>query len=184
MRAPNVHVLAVIATAAGLFAGLGTPASAADPAPGATATRPCTPADLSLREVGATGGALPAATYALRNGAAAACRVSGLIGVRLFDAQGKPIRLRVGPNSAMPMLLTLAPGDEASFTITYGRTGTSQCVASTRIDVYLPEQSVPLSAPATFTGCAFPSVRISALRLGAPSPAPSPLSMPTSGFVT
>jgi len=171
-------VLAVIAAAAGVLAGLGAPA-AADPTPTATAapaaaTQPCASSDLALREVSATGGALPEAVYALRNRGAAGCRISGSIGIRLFDAQGKPISLRFGPNSAMPMLLTLAAGDEASFTVTYGRLGTAQCVTSARIEVYLAPQLTPVSAATTFTACAFPSIRISYLRLAAPSPAPSP----------
>jgi Protein of unknown function (DUF4232) len=188
MRVPSPHVVAVMAAVAAALAGASAPARAADPAPAATASPPCMPADLTLREVSSTAGALPAAVYALHNHGASACRIAGALDIRLFDAQGKPIRLRIGPNSTAPALFVLGAGDDASFTITYGRTGTSQCAAAARIDIYLPGQSIALSAPATFTGCAFPSVRISPLRAGAPSPAPSaapsPVPFPMSGLVT
>lgn len=188
MSMPNLRVLAVIALAAAASAGLGARASAADtvPAkePAAPAARPCAPADLTLREVSATAGALPEAVYALRNRGAAACLIAGSVGIRLFDAQGKPIPLRTGPNSALPAQLALAVGDEAWFTVTYGRTGTSQCVTSARIEVSLPAQTTPLSAPTGFTGCAFPSIRISNVRQGVPSPAPSAAPSPAMRLVT
>lgn len=178
--------LAVLVTVLGFLEGTGSPALAAEPNPAAAtdqALRPCAPPDLALREVSATVGALPAAVYGLRNRGAAACRISGTAGIRMFDAQGKQIELRFGPKSAMPMLLTLAPGDEASFTVTYGRTGTEQCATAARIDVYLPPQPAPISAATSFRACALPSLRVSNLRLGVPSAtppaAPSPPAVPS-----
>jgi hypothetical protein len=144
----------------------------------APVTPPCEPADVTLREVSVAGGALPQGVYALRNHGAGACRIAGRVGIRLFDAQGKPIPLRIGPNSAMPVLLTLAPSDEATFTVTYGRPGTEQCTTSARIEVYLAPQPVPVSAPTSFVGCAYPALRISNLRLGAPTRPPSALPSP------
>jgi hypothetical protein len=159
-------------------------ASAAEPSPAAASTAapaqtaaPCTPAALALREVSATAGVLPEAVYALGNRGAAACRISGAVGIQMFDAQGKPLPLRFGPNSTMATLLTLGPADEASFTVTYGRPGVAQCAPAARIDVYLAPELPPVSAATSFTACALPAVRVSSLRLGVPpaagSPAPS-----------
>jgi hypothetical protein len=163
-------------------AGFAAP-SAAEPSPAAASTAPaqtaapCAPAALALREVSETAGVLPEAVYALGNRGAAACRISGSLGIRMFDAQGKPLPLRFGPNSTMATLLTLGPADEASFTVTYGRPGVAQCALAARIDVYLAQELPPVSAATSFTACALPAVRVSSLRLGVPpaagSPAPS-----------
>lgn len=176
MRLPDLRLLAVAAAAIGALAAGGSPALAQATATPST-TAPCAAADLALREVSATAGALPQAVYALHNRGAAACRISGRIGIRLFDAQGKPIAVRIGPNSAMPMLLTLAPGDEGTFTVTYGRFGTEQCTPSARIEVYFAPQLVPVSSQTSFVACAVPALRISNLRLG-PAPAPSAVPSP------
>jgi Protein of unknown function (DUF4232) len=184
MRRPDLRPLAVLATAFGFFALGGALAAAAEPQPAASpgaaarAVTACAPSDLTLREVSATAGALPSAVYALRNGGSAACRIAGEVGIRMLDAHGATLRLRFGPNSMMPVLLTLAAGDEASFTVTYGRAGTAQCGTAARVEVYLPPNTTPVGAPTTFTACALPSVRVSALRLGVPA-APSPSPAPT-----
>jgi hypothetical protein len=180
MRRPDLRLLAALVAALGFLEATGAPA-AAEPSPAAApagAIQPCATSDLALREVSATVGVVPQAVYALRNRGTAACRISGAVGIRMLDAQGKPLALRFGPNSMMAMLLTLAAGDEASFTVTYGRPGTTNCATAARIDVYIAPQLTPVSAATTFTACALPSVRVSNLRLGVPpalqSPAPSP----------
>ena len=188
MRVPDLRLLAVVAAVAGALAAGRSPASAAAdrstvaqaaPAAAPVTVPPCAAADLALREVGVAGGALPQGVYAMRNRGTAPCRIAGRVGIRLFDAQGKAIPLRIGPNSAMPVLLTLAPGDEGSFTVTYGRTGTQECTTSARIEVYVAAEPMPVSAaPTSFIGCGYPALRISNLRLGVPTPAPSALPSP------
>ena len=181
MRLPDLRALAVVAVTLGLIAAGRSPAwAAADPSPlplpaaSAAPDSACASSDLVLREAAATGGPVPDAVYVLRNRGTAACRIAGGVGIRLFDAQGKPLPLRIGPRSTMPMLIALGPGGEASFTVTYGRPGLGQCATSARIDVYLAPQLTPVSAPTSFVACAFPAVRISNLRPGAPVPAPEP----------
>ena len=142
-----------------------TPAatSAPSPQPGPTSAPParvrsCAAADLALREVIGKhdDGAAPAVwTYAVQNRSGSACRLAGSAGIRLLDAHGKELPLRFAPRTTMAMLLTLAPGNEAWFMVSYaphGRNAASACTKSARIEVFFP-QVAPLSARSTMPAC-------------------------------
>jgi hypothetical protein len=164
-----------------------TAAPAASPAPNAPAlpkdgVAPCAASDLALREVvGKAGGTPPAMwTYAVKNRGAAACRLIGSAGIRLIDARGKEIPLHFGVRTMMAMLLTLRPGAEASFTVSYmpqARDASPSCEKGARIEVFFPAQTTPLIAKSTMTGCSGLLVRVSNLRLGvASADEPTPMS--------
>jgi len=157
---------------------LGSPApatAAPNPQPGPTNAAPaqlrsCAASDLALREViGKTDAAPPAMwTYAVKNRSDSACRLVSNAGIRLLDAHGKELPLRFTPRTTMAMVLTLAPGNEASFTVRYaphaGDTA-GECTKSARIEVLFP-QLAPLSARSTMPACSGLRVQVSNLRLG------------------
>ena len=117
MRLPVKFAFAVGSVLLALLGGVeAAGAAAADVSPAALA--PCESSALALREV--TVGRAPGdALFVLENRGAAACRIIGSVGIRLFDAAGGPIPLRFAPRTMMAMLLTLEPGAEASFTVTF-----------------------------------------------------------------
>jgi hypothetical protein len=82
----------------------------------------------------------------------------------LFDAQGKLIDVRFAVRNTMAMLVTLAPGDEASFSIAFSPHPPMESVTTARIEVDLAPQLVPVSAPTTIAAYSGPLVRISNLR--------------------
>ena len=165
MIAVAIRAVAVIATSLGTLAGLPATAAAASEA-AAPVVPQCATSDLALRQV--KNAAPPSldtdVVFALQNVGAASCTVSGGIGIRLFDAQGKPIELHFAVRYAMAMLIVLAPGDEASFSITFAPHPAMESVTAARIDVYVTAQSAPVSAPATIVAFSGPAVRISNLR--------------------
>jgi uncharacterized protein DUF4232 len=187
MRDPVLRLLAAVPVLV-MCAALAAPAAAASepvatPAP---ALQPCVASDLSLREVSAPAAPDPSALYALENTGSAACRISGGVGIRLFDPDGKPIPLRFAPRTAMALLLTLAPGQEASFTVTTGPHASGRCAPSARIEVFVAPQPVPVAAKTAFVVCAGGLTRVSNLQLGVPSAVPSaPASLsPSAKLVT
>ena len=143
--------------------------------------RACAASDLALREViGKADGAPPAMwTYAVKNRSGSACRLIGSAGIRLLDARGKELPLRFAPRTMMAMLLILASGNEASFTVSYAphaRDAGSECTKSARIDVLFP-QLAPMSARSTMPACTGLLVHVSNLRLGvAEAEVPAPAS--------
>jgi hypothetical protein len=147
--------------------------------------RPCAASDLVLREViGKADGAPPAVwTYAVKNRSGSACRLVGSAGFKLLDASGKELPLHFAPRTMMAMLLTLAAGNEASFTVTYAphaRDAATDCAKSARIEVFFPDQLAPLSAKTTMPACSGLVVRVSNLRLGVASTVvPTPASLVT-----
>src|ERR1700681_464056 len=177
MIAANMRAVALIATSLGVLAGTAVTAAAATQVTPAAAA-PCAPSDVSLRQV--TNAAPPSpdveTVYALQNGGATPCRVSGGVNIRLFDAQGKLIELRFAARNRMAMLLTLAPGDEATFSISFAPHAPMESVTTARIEVYVAAQLVPVSAPTTIAAFSGPAVRVSNLRL-VPS-TPSRLMLP------
>ena len=174
-------LLAVLAAALWTAGGLAT---SADASPGARMTappsspgmQPCAPSDLTLREIplGAAGGLDPVMAYALKNSGSAACRISGGVGIRLFDADGNAAQLRFAPRTAMPMLLTLAPGDEAWFTLTYVLPlAGAACTAAGRIEVFVPPQTAAVAVKTSLAACSGATVRVSNLRAGVPTAVPT-----------
>jgi hypothetical protein len=147
-------------------------ARAAEPgaSPAASAAAPaCATSALALREV--TLGRPPGeALFVLENRGDAACRISGSVGIRLFDAAGAPIPLQFAPRMAMALLLTLEPGAEASFTVAFAAQSPQRCVNAARIEVSLAAQTVPLSETTSMIACTGAPVRVSNLRLGVPPP--------------
>jgi Protein of unknown function (DUF4232) len=160
---------------------LGSPPPVTAPAPATVPPNPppldlrsCAPSDLALREVGKTHDAHPAGwIYAVKNHTGSACRIVGSPGLRLFDASGKELPLKFAPRTMMAMLLTLAPGAEASFTVSYGpQHGTNtatDCKRAARIEAFFPDERSPLSAKSTLPACAGLLVNVSNLRLVAVS---------------
>lgn len=181
MSVPTPRVLAVAVAALAVLAAAASPATAfadASAATGAAApagAQPCAPADLLLRQAAPAAAATPSpdapvpdAIYVLKNRGAVACTISGGVGVRLFDPNGDAIALRVAPRNAMPLLLTLAPGDEASFTVSFAPHGTARCATSARIEVYLAPQLAPLAAATSLQACSGATMTVSNLRFGLP----------------
>ncbi len=146
-------------------------ASITDPPPAAVAA--CAAQDLALREVRtAPAGELASnAVYALQNRGVAPCRIVGPAGIRLFDANGTAFALRFAVRNVMAMLLTLPPGYEASFVVSYVPHAPQLCPVSASITVYLPAQTASLTAPATLAACTGSELRVGNLRLGIPLPA-------------
>ena len=173
MIAVAIRAVAVSATSLFVLAGLAAPAAAASD-PGAAAVPQCATSDLALRQVksaATTPSPDAEALFALQNAGAASCTVSGGIGIRLFDAQGKPIELRFAVRNTMAMLITLAPGEEATFSVGFAPHPPMDSVTTARIDVYLTPQSAPVSAPAAIAAYGGPAVRVSNLRRTAVIPA-------------
>jgi Protein of unknown function (DUF4232) len=149
----------------------------ATPAPNA-AKNACRPQDLALRDAGADPSSdATRERYALQNVGLGPCRISGWLNAVLRDANGAPIVLQVAPRNKMAMLLALARGHEASFTIAYpgsgGPNGEQRCVAAQTIAVTIAGATTPLVAPTRITPCppaTGPGMRISNLQLGVPLP--------------
>ena len=165
MIAVAIRAVVVIATSIGILAGLAAPAVAASEAAAAVVPQ-CATSDLALRQVKSAATPSPGteAVFALQNVGAASCTVSGGVGIRLFDAQGRPIELRFAVRNAMPILIALAPGDEASFSVAFAPHPPMESATAARIDVYVTPQSAPASAPATIVAYSGAAVRISNLR--------------------
>jgi hypothetical protein len=159
---------AVPATASGA-----SPAPVSSAPPGPQGLQPCASSDLVLRQAGAAASGPPDTVFALKNAGSAACRISGGVGIRLFDAHGDPIALRVAPRNAMPMLLTLAPGEEASFAVAFVPQKTAQCTTSARLEAYLAPQTTPVAANVAVPVCTGTTVHVSNLRAGVPVSAPT-----------
>jgi hypothetical protein len=170
-RRLSVLVCAVsIAVAPAALPGRASAADAALGAPAPIATAQCAVADLSLREVEASPSDQPTeATYIVENHGAAACRMSGGLGVRLLDPQGNEIPLRFAPRTAMAMLLTLPVSGRASFTVSYASPPAGRCAQAARIAAYVPAQTTPLLAPSTIGACTGVPVRVSNLTLLPPA---------------
>ena len=169
MIAATMRAVAVIATSLGVIAGAAVPAAGSEAAPAAAA--PCTPSDLALRQVKNPASPPDAdAVYALKNRGTTTCTVSGSVGIRLFDAQGKLIDLHFAVRNTMATLVILAPGDEATFSISFAPHAPLESVTTAHIEVYLAAQLVPVSAPTTIAAYAGPAVRVSNLRLTPPAP--------------
>lgn len=152
------------------------PSAAETPPPPAPAVQPCASSDLALRQVGMGAGGGPGAvvTFALRNRGTAACRMPGGVGIRLFDAQGGALPLRFAPRTAMALLLTLAPGDEASFTVSYAPPyGSIECKPAARIEVLVPPQFEAVGAKTSVPACTGAVMVVSNLRPGVPVSVPS-----------
>ena len=172
-----MRAVAIGATALGVLAGAAVPAAAASKAAPAVAP-PCATADLALRQAKSPEPPSPdaEAVYALQNRGTAACSVSGAVAIRLFDAQGKLIDVRSAVRNTMAMLVTLAPGDEATFGVSFAPHPAMESVTTARIEVSIAAQLVPVSAPTTIAAYSGPALRISNLRL-TPA-APSRLMLP------
>jgi uncharacterized protein DUF4232 len=156
-------ILAVLGgiDAAGAAEG-GSPAASA-------AALPCASSALALREV--TVGRPPGeALFVLENRGDAPCVLIGSVGIGLFDAAGAAIPLRFAPRTKMAMRLTLEPGAEASFTVTFAAQPPERCVTAARIEVFITAQTTPLSATTSLIACTAGPVRVSNLRLGVPPP--------------
>jgi hypothetical protein len=154
-------VLGGIEAAGAADAGAGPAGSAAAP--------PCASSALALREV--TVGRPPGeALFALENRGDAACRIIGSVGIHLFDAAGAAIPVRFAPRTQMAMLLTLEPGAEASFSVTFAAQPPERCVTAARVEVFLTPQTAPLSMTTSILACTAGPVRVSNLRLGVPPP--------------
>jgi len=121
-------------------------------------------------------------TYGVKNHSGSSCRIVGSPGIRLFDASGKELPLKFAPRTMMAMLLTLPPGGEASFTVSYGPQNTTNtatdCKRAARIEVFVPDLQSPLSAKSTMPACTGRLVHVSNLRLGiADAIVPTPASI-------
>jgi Domain of unknown function (DUF4232) len=149
------------------------PGGAATPAPAAAAPAAvpeCAPSELGLREIAVKPdhGDPTEATYVLQNRGSVSCRIVGSVGIRLLDPQGNSVPLRFAVRNAMAMLLTLAPGGEASFTVSYVAPVPARCAAADRIAVFVPPQTTAVTAPATIAACTGGQVRVSNLSMSAP----------------
>jgi hypothetical protein len=152
--------------------GIGAAAGAAEPNPSPPALAvapPCESSALALRQV-TVGRPTGDALFVLENRGDAACRIIGSVGIRLFDGSGTLIPLRFAPRTRMAMLLTLEPGAEASFTVTFAAQPPESCVTAARVEVFLTGQATPLSTTTSFVACTAGPVRVSNLRLGVPPP--------------
>jgi hypothetical protein len=150
-----------------------TPGAAASPVPQASAPAAvpeCATSELGLREIAVKPehGDPTEAKYVLQNRGSAPCRMVGAVGIRLLDPQGNSVPLRFAVRNAMAMLVTLAPGGEASFTVSYVPPVPARCAAADRIAVFIPSQTTPVTAPATIAACTGGQVRVSNLSMGAP----------------
>jgi len=132
---------------------------------------PCAAHDLELREVRTAppGELARDAIYAVQN-RAAACTLTGVAGIRLIGPDGNVFPLHFAVRNTMAMVLTLASEHEASFTVSYVPPAPARCPMSTRIEVFVPTQTVPLDAPASVMACAWPAIRVGNLRSGVPLP--------------
>ena len=173
MSVPVRRLLAV-ATALLVLGGAGLPAPASAQTPESAPS--CFAANLSLREAPSPDGVAPstATVFVVRNLGTMACRITGGLGIRLFDADGNAIPLRFAPRTMMALLLTLAPGAEASFTIGFGPHDAARCTIAARVEVAIPGQLPALGAPVTMTACSDAVATVSNLRLGLSAPLPPP----------
>ncbi|GAC1578167.1 MAG: hypothetical protein NVS3B7_11720 [Candidatus Elarobacter sp.] len=142
---------------------------------GAGAVAPCRVDELAGRVLEGDGAATT--VFALRNRGPQACRIAGNVGVRLLDERGTPYPIQTAPRATMAMLLTLASGREASFSLGYTRAIVA-CPSSAFVEVYVPPQPDPIRVQAhvpACTGTGAPQLRVSNLRLGLP---PAPVASP------
>jgi hypothetical protein len=132
--------------------------------------QPCAPSELALRDAGRTAsGTGPGTVFALRNLGASPCRLNGGVGVRLYGADGKQIPLQFGPNDLVLRTgLTLAPGEEASFTLAFAPPASSDCATAARIEVVLSGRPSAVAAATALAACPGATATISRLRLGLP----------------
>jgi hypothetical protein len=162
-----------------------TPHGVPTGAPPSGSLKPRAASDLTLREAGvapagaepAGAGSAPGRIYALKNSGSDACRVSGGVGIRLYDASGAAFPLRFAPRTLMAMLLTLQPGAEASFTVSFASPPKAPCASSARIEAFLAADATPIAAETSLPVCDG-LVTISNLRPGAPPPRASAARVP------
>jgi hypothetical protein len=153
------------------FAGALPPGTTAGPA---VTTPACEMKDLALSELASeTKG--DEGVYVVENRGAAACRITGGVSIRLLDAQGNEVPLGFAPRTMMAMLLTLAPGAKASFTVKYVTIPAKSCPLASRIAAYFPGQTTPLTAQANIEACTGSVVLVSNLRAGLPPPSRLPI---------
>jgi hypothetical protein len=180
MSVTNRRLLAV-ATALLILGGVGVPVPASAESTTAPAgVQACAPSDLSLREAPPADAddSAPGTAFVLRNHGLTACRITGGGGIRLLDASGNAIPLRFAPRTKMAMLLTLDPGAEASFTVSFAPHDLVRCAVAARIEVTIPGLPTAVSAPTTIVACGDAVVTVSNLRLGAPAAVVPPHFLP------
>lgn len=139
--------------------------------PPAPALPACLPADMHLREVRTVpaGRLASRAIYALQN-RGAACSITDTVVLQLLDADAKAISVRYVPRRTTPHVLALAPGMEASLTVSYEPPVPANCKPAAMVTIGFAPDRTPIPATATIVGCARALVRVSDLRIGIPLP--------------
>jgi hypothetical protein len=88
--------------------------------------------------------------FTFQNRSAVTCTLYGFPGLQMLDAQGRPIPTRVNWGSdyvvrpEKPALVTLGPGDQASFVLGYSTPGNLTCPASSQLEVTPPNETQSL----------------------------------------
>ena len=144
---------------------------------GSEAVARCRSAGLQPRVASSdTGVGNRAVTVALRNAGADPCRIEGyptvvlldsadapLDGLAMVASEGTPFQ-----SAEPPVLVTLAPGAEASFQLAYfGPAAGDPCVYATGLRVAPPGDSTPVALVAPLEACG-DRVRVTPIRRGAP----------------
>lgn len=132
-----------------------SPSSTASNTPGSVATCLTSQLSLSSGPSGAAAGSVYT-TFFFTNTAGAPCSIRGFPGVSLLNDAGNIVGQPATREGSEGSSVRLAPGQRAQFTLrvsTATQTGCDTPRPSSGIQVYPPEQTVPLRIPFTTASC-------------------------------
>lgn len=143
-----------------------SPSPSPSPGPGPSTAIPtqgapsgvCASSQLTLA-VGTTNGAAGSTytTFFLTNSGQQACTLQGYPGVSVLDAAGSMVGQPADRSGPAGQPIAVAPGIRAQFGLAAGRVPRPGCAApqsSTQIQVYPPDQTVPIVIPFATMSCA------------------------------